>query len=84
MVPARRKNVMIKTDKKDLASALEQLNAVKKILKRILNDEQNRYEKMESRQRSQKGEERENVIQNMEDGLKAIKRANQAIEKSMP
>ena len=74
---------MIKTDKEDLASALEQLNAVKKILKRILNDEQNRYEKMGSRQRSLKGEDRENVIQNMEDGLKAIKRANQAIEKSM-
>lgn len=72
---------MNKTRQKALLAALEQLRAVRELVKGILVEEEEAYEKMESRQMSQKGEDSASAIYEMKEALTAIKRAGNAIKK---
>jgi hypothetical protein len=74
---------MNKTDKKRLAAILEQLEVAKVEAQSILDEQNEAYENMGSRQVSKQGEDRAFAIGKMEDGLKAIKKAKKAIKEAI-
>lgn len=74
---------MNKTRRKQLAAALDQLRAIRDLVKDIHAAEAEAYENMGSRQGGQKGEESSAAIDEMEVALKAIKKAGTAITAAM-
>ena len=74
---------MNKTRRKQLAAALDQLRAIRDQVKDIYAAEGEALENMGSRQGSQKGEESNAAIVDMEIALKAIKKAENAIKGAM-